>query len=80
MVGINYLTAKTIVFFHKNHYKSYQFDLNPLALPKGHELTLSHAQIKRIDPRMAVDRNRIKLVCSIGSVSSPNSPSPVLEG
>lgn len=27
MVDINYSTAKTIVFFHRNHLKSYQFDL-----------------------------------------------------
>ena len=27
LVGINYLTAKTILFFHKNNHKSYQFDL-----------------------------------------------------
>lgn len=27
MVDINYSTAKTIIFFHRNHLKSYQFDL-----------------------------------------------------
>lgn len=33
MVGINYSTAKTIIFFHRNNLKSYQFDLarNPRA-------------------------------------------------
>jgi len=26
LVDINYSTAKTIIFFHRNHSKSYQFD------------------------------------------------------
>lgn len=27
MAGVNFLTAKTILFFHKKEHKSYQFDL-----------------------------------------------------
>lgn len=38
MIGINYSTAKTIIFFHRNHGKSYQFDfqhdLAPEQLPQ----------------------------------------------
>lgn len=35
MVGINYSTAKTIVFFHRNHGKSYQFDFQTNLVPES---------------------------------------------
>lgn len=72
-MGINYLTAKTIVFFHKNHYKSYQFDLAPPHAATG-ALTATYVHPRKLSAlteKLIRPKSRIEVICSIGNVLSP---------
>ncbi len=78
IVGINYLTAKTIVFFHKNNHKTYQFDLdNTHKHGKADNcLTASVVTLKRtnsIQEKLNYPKSRIEVICSIGNILSPSA-------
>jgi hypothetical protein len=65
VVGINYSTAKTIIFFHRNHLKSYQFDLARHSRAKRMAAfrELSGAELSALNPPSP----QVQLVCSLGS-------------
>lgn len=71
--GINYLTAKTIVFFHKKDHKSYQFDLRLPShrTPFRKKLTATYIYLKRKglhEEKAAVPLTRVEVICSTGNV------------
>lgn len=71
--GINYLTAKTIVFFHKKDHKSYQFDLRLTSHlpPFRKKLTASYISLKKKSPseeKASASFSKIEVVCSTGNV------------
>lgn len=72
MAGINFLTAKTILFFHKNNCKSYQFDLGRTKHP--HAKHCSYSSVRKltdINDKLIKPKSRIEVICSIGNVLSP---------
>jgi hypothetical protein len=75
-VGINYLTAKTILFFHKNNCKSYRFEINRAGDSRQGKCvtTARYSTIKKISDvseKLIKPKSRIQVICSIGNVLSP---------
>jgi hypothetical protein len=66
VVDINYSTAKTIIFFHRNHLKSYQFDLTRSSRAKR---VAAYRDVTQIQQGGLETQNipRVQLVCSLGS-------------
>ena len=75
IAGINFLTAKTILFFHKNNCKSYQFDLGRRTHePRGRQIAASYSAVRKltdINDKLIKPKSRIEVICSIGNVLSP---------
>jgi hypothetical protein len=69
--GINYLTAKTIVFFHKKEHRSYQFKFENAKAHFLAEETASYMDYEcpcRADEKKSSIKPTVEVICSIGNV------------
>lgn len=77
MANINFLTAKTILFFHKNNYKTYQFNLRFVREVRNVSKVIRHAgytlirKLTNLNEKLIKPKTRMEVVCSIGNVLSP---------
>ena len=69
--GVNYLTAKTIVFFHKKEHPSYQFNFENAKTNFLAEETASYIEYQCpicVDRERSVIRPTVEIVCSTGNI------------
>lgn len=77
-MGINFLTAKTILFFHKNNYKSYQFatltkEFDRKTTSSSQKATyINTKRLSALTQKYFMPISRIEVICSVGNALNPS--------